>query len=141
LFYREDYWLNKYRKIIFALFLSLALAGLSGCAEKEKAASNEEKKSEQTAATKDGENKVVTASSAGAADKKAPTDMKQQEEDVQKFVLKNTKVVKIFNISKRINEKHPNLGPFFVVRGIDERGQKTELWIQDMKIFDMVNSK
>lgn len=131
------------KKIIFVLFLSLALAGLSGCTEEEKAAGNEEKKSAQTADTKTGENKVVTASSAGVTDKnkKTPTDMKQQEADVQKFVLKYTKVVKIFNISKRINEKHPNLGPFFVVRGIDERGQKTELWIKDMKIFDMVDSK
>jgi hypothetical protein len=129
------------KKIIFVLFLSLALAGLSGCAEKEKAASNEEKKSAQTSAAKEADKKVVTASSAGATDKKAPTDMKKQEEEVQKFVLKNTKVVKIFNISKRIDEKQPNLGPFFVVRGIDERGQKTELWIKEMKIFNMVNSK
>jgi hypothetical protein len=138
LFYKEDSCLKKF---IFILFLALALAGLSACSEKEKAASNEDKKSAQTAETKAADIKVVTASSSVATDKKAPTDMKKQEEEVQKFVLKNTKVVKIFNISKRINEKHPNLGPFFVVRGIDERGQKTELWIQDMKIFDMVNSK
>jgi hypothetical protein len=129
------------KKFIFILFLTLALAGLSACSEKEKAASKEVEKPAQTTETKAADKKVVTASTAGATDKKAPTDMKKQEEEVQKFVLKNTKVVKIFNISKRINEKHPNLGPFFVVRGIDERGQKTELWIQDMKIFDMVNSK
>ncbi|WP_186328705.1 hypothetical protein [Bacillus sp. X1(2014)] len=56
-------------------------------------------------------------------------------------MLKSTKIVKVFNISKRINEEQPNLGPFFVVRGIDDRGQKTELWIKDMKIFEMVNTK
>ena len=84
---------------------------------------------------------MVTASSAAASDQKAPTDTKQQEKDVQSFVLKNTKVVKIFNISHRVNEKHPNLGPFYVVRGMDDRGQKTEIWVKDMKIFNMVNSK
>ncbi|MBV7504123.1 hypothetical protein KW850_02445 [Bacillus sp. sid0103] len=133
--------MKAYRKIIYALFLSIVLAGLSGCNGKEKAASKDEKKSAQTTAAKEADKKVVTASSAAVADKKAPTDTKQLEKDVQQFVLKNTKVVKIFNISHRVNEKHPNLGMFFVVRGMDDRGQKTEIWIKDMKIFDMVNSK
>ena len=61
--------------------------------------------------------------------------------DIQDFVLENTKMVKIFNISQRIHQKHPDLGPFQVVRGIDERGQKSEIWIKDMKIYEMISSE
>ena len=49
-------------------------------------------------------------------------------------------MVKIFNISQRIHQKQPDLGPFQVVRGIDERGQKSEVWIKDMKIYEMISS-
>ena len=61
--------------------------------------------------------------------------------DIQDFVLENTKMVKIFNISQRIHQKQPDLGPFQVVRGIDERGQKSEVWIKDMKIYEMISSR
>ena len=50
-------------------------------------------------------------------------------------------MVKIFNISERINEKQPDVGNFQVVRGIDERGQKSEVWIKDMKIYEMISSE
>jgi hypothetical protein len=65
---------------------------------------------------------------------------KQVEKEINDLVLKNTKMVKIFNISKRMNEKNPELGPFHVVRGIDARGQKSEIWIKDMKIHEIINS-
>ena len=28
-----------------------------------------------------------------------------------------------------------------MVRGIDERGQKSEIWIKDMKIYEMISSE
>ena len=84
------------------------------------------------------------------AKRKAKDKQKQQKDtnksetanqDIQDFVLENTKMVKVFNISQRINEKQPDLGPFQVVRGIDERGQKSEIWIKDMKIYEMISSE
>ncbi|WP_312469702.1 hypothetical protein [Neobacillus sp.] len=60
------------------------------------------------------------------------------DKEVTDFVLNNTRMVQISSISKRTNEKHPDLGPFFVVRGIDLRGEVSEVWIKDMKIFEMV---
>nr|WP_263324731.1 hypothetical protein [Neobacillus sp. Marseille-Q6967] len=107
------------QKMIIVLFAALVLAGLSGCSE-EKAGTSLAPVEEKAKASSD--------------------DPQEQEKAVQEFVLDNTKIVKIFNVSKRINEKHPNLGPFFVIRGIDERGQKSEIWIQDMKIFEMASS-
>lgn len=118
--------MKRFSKLFFVLFLSLMVAGLTGCLEKGKSSGEAEKEKVEEKADAD-----QTAAAANP---------QEQEKEIQEFVLKNTKVVKIFNVSKRINEKHPNLGPFFVVRGIDERGQKAELWIKDMKIFEMVNS-
>lgn len=105
------------------LLLSLALVGLSGCAGKEKATGEEQKKTEE-----------VKENVAAAA------DSKNDEEEVHDFVLKNTKLVQISNISTRVKEQHPDLGPFFVIRGMDERGQKSELWIKDMQIYEMIDS-
>lgn len=120
--------MKAYVKIIFILILSIALAGLSGCTEKDKASSEEGKKAVQAKENSDKDNNNAAA------------DPANEEKAVQEFVLENTKIVKIYNISKRVNEKYPGLGPFFVIRGIDERGQKCELWVKDMKIYDMVNS-
>lgn len=60
------------------------------------------------------------------------------EKEITNFILNNTRIVQISNINKRTNEKHPDLGPFFVVRGIDLRGEVSEVWVKDMKIFEMV---
>ncbi|MFJ5714121.1 hypothetical protein [Neobacillus sp. NPDC093127] len=60
------------------------------------------------------------------------------DKEITDFVLANTRIVQISNISRRTNEKYPNLGPFFVVRGMDLRGEASEVWIKDMKIFEMV---
>ncbi|MDQ1144160.1 preprotein translocase subunit SecF [Bacillus sp. SORGH_AS 510] len=67
------------------------------------------------------------------------TDKNQNvgEKEVVDFVLTNTKIVQISSISKRSKEQHPDLGPFFVVRGIDLRGEVSEVWIKDLKIFEM----
>ncbi|MFF2446514.1 hypothetical protein ACFVSW_05355 [Neobacillus sp. NPDC058068] len=60
------------------------------------------------------------------------------DKEITDFVLANTRIVQISNISRRTNEKYPNLGPFYVVRGMDLRGEASEVWIKDMKIFEMV---
>ena len=112
------------RKFFIVLLLSFVIAGLSGCLSKEKTVINAEKKVED----QEKEKQAMAA------------DPAEQEEQINDFVLENTKIVKIYNVSRRIHEKHQYLGPFFVVRGIDERGQKTEIWIQDMKIFEMINT-
>ncbi len=145
--------------------LSFAFVGLSGCAEKDKASSEV---SEKTVETKENTNSDNTkapvetpkkqensestqtnSESKSAADnkstkttnKKTKTTQANQEKEVHDFVLENTKMVQVLNISRRVHEKHPDLGPFYVVRGIDVRGQKSEIWIKDMKIFEMVNTK
>jgi hypothetical protein len=122
-------------KMISVLMLSLALVGLSGCAEKEQAESKPEKTVETKAAAKTDEKK------AQAAEPKKQENQENLEKEVHDFVLENTKIVQVLNISRRVHEKHPDLGPFDVVRGIDVRGQKSEVWIKDQKIFEMKNTK
>ena len=119
-----------YGKFILVLMLSLALAGLSGCAEKENDSTSgeEQKKTEE-----------VKEDSTKSEDS-ATTDPKNEEKEVHDFVLKNTKIVQISNISRRVKEQYPDLGPFFVIRGMDERGEKSEIWIKDMKIFEMITT-
>jgi hypothetical protein len=119
-----------YGKFILVLMLSLALVGLSGCAEKEKDSTSgeEQKKTEE-----------VKEDSTKSEDS-ATTEPKNEEKEVHDFVLKNTKIVQISNISRRVKEQYPDLGPFFVIRGMDERGEKSEIWIKDMKIFEMITT-
>ena len=119
--------INKIRNI-FILFLVLSFViVLSGCTDS-KEASNAEK------------SEKVEADEKAEATEKDTKKSEKPDQEVQDFVLQNTKIVKIFNINKRINEKYPDLGPFQVVRGIDERGQKSEVWIKDMKIYEMISS-
>jgi hypothetical protein len=125
------------------LLLSLALIGLSGCSEKDNAKSDDSKKTTETDSKKttESDSKKPTASDSKATDSAADKESEEPEstdKEVTDFVLENTKIVKISNISKRTHELHPDLGPFFVVRGIDLRGQTSEIWIKDMKIFEMV---
>lgn len=91
----------------------------SACSNKEAASNDKKEQTEQTDQVK---------------------NPKTEEQEVHDFVLENTKIVKIFNMSKRVDEKRPDLGPFFVVRGIDERGQKSEAWIKDLKVYEIVKS-
>ncbi|WP_066259037.1 hypothetical protein [Neobacillus drentensis] len=133
-------------KLIFVLILSLALVGLSGCAEKEKATSETAKKTTSESATKTVETKTADAKTAAKTEEKKtetaePKKQENQEKEIHDFVLENTKIVQVSNISRRVHEKHPDLGPFYVVRGIDVRGQKSEVWVKDMKIFEMINTK
>jgi hypothetical protein len=123
-------------KFISVLMLSLALVGLSGCADKEQAATEPEKQTVETKATAKTDEKK-----AQAAEPKKQEKQENLEKEVHDFVLENTKIVQVSNISRRVHEKHPDLGPFYVVRGIDVRGQKSEVWIKDMKIFEMINTK
>lgn len=108
------------------VLMTAGLLVLSGCTNEEKASGE----------------KSETVEKSGAEEKKEAKSQspKEVEKDINELVLKSTKIVKIFNISKRMNEKSPELGPFHVVRGIDERGQKSEVWIKDMKIHDIINS-
>ena len=127
-------------KFILVLMLSLALVGLSGCAEKEKATNVVEKKTvETTKAPAKTEVQKVQAAAPKTQEKQGKQE--NQEKVIHDFVVNNTKIVQVSNISRRVHEKHPDLGPFYVVRGIDVRGQKSEVWIKDMKIFEMVNTK
>ncbi|MBV7504125.1 hypothetical protein KW850_02455 [Bacillus sp. sid0103] len=130
-------------KLIFMLMLSIALVGLSGCAEKEKTASEVEKQTveKQTVEAKTVETKTAAKTEEKKVETSEPKKQENQEKEIHDFVLKNTKIVQVSNISRRVHEKHPDLGPFYVVRGIDVRGQKSEVWIKDMKIFEMTNSK
>ncbi|RHW42767.1 hypothetical protein D1B31_04080 [Neobacillus notoginsengisoli] len=76
-----------------------------------------------------------------APDKKAPDTQTVGEKEVIDFVLENTRIVQISSISKRSKEEFPDLGPFFVIRGMDLRGEVSEVWIKDMKIFEMETQK
>ena len=119
---------NKLRKI-FSVFVAMFLIiVISGCTDS-KEASNVEKSEETESKDK------------SQAAQKDTKNSETANADIQDFVLENTKMVKIFNISQRIHQKHPDLGPFQVVRGIDERGQKSEIWIKDMKIYEMISSE
>ena len=105
---------------------------VSGCTDS-KEASNAEKSEEAEAKAK--------AKDESQASQKDTKNSETVNADIEDFVIENTKMVKIFNISQRIHQKHPDLGPFQVVRGIDERGQKSEIWIKDMKIYEMISSE
>jgi hypothetical protein len=113
---------KKFGKLLLVLTLTLVLAGLSGCSGKASTTSSDAKKTTETA-------------------NKLSTDPAKQQKQVNDFILKNTKVVKVFNISKRIDQQHPDLGPFFVIQGIDQRGQKSEVWMKDLKIYKMLEPK
>jgi hypothetical protein len=122
--------------------LSLALVGLSGCTQKENASSNDGKKTVETKTVETKENtKKDTKANTKANDKKTSAESNNQEKLVHDLVLADTKIVQVTNINRRSHELYPDLGPFFVVRGIDVRGQKSEIWIKDMKIFEMVTQK
>jgi predicted small secreted protein len=75
-----------------------------------------------------------------AAEKK-DKEPRNPEQILHDFVLKNTKIVHILSISKKINEQQPDLGPFDVISGIDERGLENEVWIKDMKIHEITSLK
>ena len=117
--------MNGKLRTIFSVFVVMFLViVISGCTDDE-GASNAE----------------ATVEGGRQTEKKLLKSQMHQMQDLQDFVLENTKMVKIFNISQRIHQKHPDLGPFQVVRGIDERGQKSEIWIKDMKIYEMISSE
>lgn len=62
------------------------------------------------------------------------------QKEVHDFVIKNTKMIKVFSINQRVNPKTPDLGPLYLVRGIDGKGQKSEVWVKDNKIYEMSNA-
>ncbi|OLS40005.1 hypothetical protein [Bacillus sp. MRMR6] len=180
-------------KVILVLVFSLALAlvGLSGFFQKDKAASSKEEKTtvtttdqnegseanketgteveeSETATAENAESKAdsesesnssktdsssntesnaktddQTGSNTGskAEEPKSKEELEDEAKAVNDLVLANTKIVQISNIAKRSHELYPDAGPFYVVRGMDMRGQVSEIWIKDMQIYEMVTAK
>ena len=119
---------KKLRNILIVFFVLFLVFAISGCTDNKEASNTEKSKGKKT-------------KEKAQASEKDTKNSETANQDIQDFVLENTKMVKIFNISQRIHQKHPDLGPFQVVRGIDERGQKSEVWIKDMKIYEMISSE
>jgi hypothetical protein len=67
----------------------------------------------------------------------APVDTRSEAEIASELVLKNTKLVKIFSINQRMHESYKELGPFYFFRGVDEKGRKTEVWVNKGKIYEI----
>ncbi|MEH7238183.1 hypothetical protein [Bacillus sp. JJ1562] len=129
--------MNKRIRYFFSMVFVMILAlVISGCNDS-KVVSNSETSDKNSEAT---EKDTETAENNSETIEMDTKDSETANQDIQDFVLENTKMVKIFNISQRIHQKQPDLGPFHVARGIDERGQKTEVWIKDNKIYEMINS-
>jgi hypothetical protein len=108
-----------YKKMMILIF-ALSLLLVAGCTAKE----NQSK-----------ENKPKEVVAAEKKDK----ETKNPEQILQDFVLKNTKILHVTSISKKINEQKPDLGPFDVISGLDESGQENEIWIKDMKIHEIIS--
>ncbi|MBB6176070.1 uncharacterized protein YpmB [Anoxybacillus tengchongensis] len=83
--------------------------------------------------------KEVNQDTKRTAQEKHNTQSKKQSavEEVTALVLDHTKIVKIINIRKNVNPNYQELGPFFVVTGIDKKGRKSEVWINNGKIYDV----
>jgi basic membrane lipoprotein Med (substrate-binding protein (PBP1-ABC) superfamily) len=112
--------MKKFLSLFMIILMVLSFAAItSGCSSNAKTSSAENAKKASQTASGDKETKGNT------------------QKDINDFILKNTKIVKVFSITKRVNPKTPNLGPLDVVRGIDERGQKSEVWVKDNKIYEM----
>ena len=109
----------KNSKKTLALILFITLLIVTGCNAK-KEQTKEETKPKET----------VTA-------EKKETQPKDPEQELHDFVLEHTKIVHILTISKNINEQQPDLGPFDVITGIDQKGVETEVWIKDKKIYEI----
>jgi FtsZ-interacting cell division protein ZipA len=176
-------------KVILVLVFSLALAlvGLSGFFQKDKAASSKEEKTtvtttdqnegsgtdEETETEEESETAAAgetesnseansesktdsntstesnsktdsqTGSNTGSKteEPKSKEELEDEAKAVNDLVLANTKIVQISNIAKRSHELYPDAGPFYVVRGMDMRGQVSEIWIKDMQIYEMITAK
>ena len=88
--------MNKKVRKIMIMFLALFLVfAISGCTDN-KEASNAEKSE-------------VAEQRISQSTQKETNNSETANADIQDFVLENTKMVKILNISQRIHQKHPTL--------------------------------
>jgi uncharacterized protein YpmB len=107
------------KKLVILVLIALLSVSLISCS-KEKAETTE-KSTEQTTDKKD------------VAEEKP----KSEAEVASETVLATTKVVKIFSINQRMHDNYKDLGPFYFIRGVDEKGRKTEVWINKGKIYEI----
>jgi ABC-type enterochelin transport system substrate-binding protein len=108
----------------FLLVMAAMMMVLGACSN-DKDSSNE-KASEDTAVTEK-ENK----------DAKESTGEVSQADEASKLALEKTKLVEVFSINQRLHDDYKELGPCWVVRGIDAKGRTSEVWILDGKIYDI----
>jgi hypothetical protein len=106
------------------LFLSAFLV-LGAC-------SKDEDKAEKASS----ENKTEQKDSTGK-EKAADEKPKSEAELASELVLQNTKLVKVFSINQRMHDGYQELGPFYFIRGVDEKGRKTEVWVNKGKIYEI----
>jgi hypothetical protein len=74
-------------------------------------------------------------------EKTSKQSIKEKREDLETFLKENTSIVKVIQVRQQIDNKNPSQGPFEVIEGINNRGEKFELWIKEMKIHSMVKLK
>jgi protein involved in sex pheromone biosynthesis len=116
--------MNKKMSILF-LSAFLILGACSKDKEETKKTTTTENATEQTEGKDKGEENI------------APVETKSEAELASELVLKNTKLVKIFSINQRMHESYKELGPFYFIRGVDEKGRKTEVWVNKDKIYEI----
>ena len=124
-----------YSKYLLSLLLAVSVTGLAGC--KDQASNTNTKKTAENKVEQKAENKAENK----AQDQKTGTADPNDEKAVQELIMKDTNIVQISNISRRTNPTFPDMGPFFVIRGMDYRGQVHEIWIKDLKIYQMTPQK
>ncbi|MDQ1144168.1 hypothetical protein QE429_000995 [Bacillus sp. SORGH_AS 510] len=113
-----------FKKFVLLVLTSLLVASLISCS-KDKEATKTADKSE-----------VSTAKELSTKGKeRAEKTPKSEAQLASELVLKNTKLVKVFSINQQISENDKELGPFYLVRGVDEKGRKTEVWVNKGKIY------
>jgi ABC-type enterochelin transport system substrate-binding protein len=70
-------------------------------------------------------------------DAKESTGEVSQADAASKLALETTKLVEVFSINQRLHDDYKELGPCWVVRGIDSKGRSSEVWVLDGKIYDI----
>lgn len=111
--------------LVLSFFLILSMAACTKDKEDAKKAGTTENSTEQT----EGKDK--------ASEKVTEEKPKSEAEVASELVLANTKVVKIFSINQRMHDNYKDLGPFFFIRGVDDKGRKTEVWVNKEKIYEI----
>ncbi|MHC0037554.1 hypothetical protein [Pseudoneobacillus sp. C159] len=116
------------KKILFIL-MAMITASLVACSN-DQADSKEKEAPINSTATGD---KTEESDS----DSTDTTTTPSQADLASKLVLENTRLTEVFSINQRIHDDYKDLGPFWVVRGIDAKGRTTEVWVNNGKIYDI----